>query len=228
MSTWKQITVLGGLPFTMMVFIAIAIALLTAPTPLWRVLVFWCTLFSAALVVAGCSQIAFLGWGIGAETISFAGFSGHATRAAAVMPAASFIMFLPGGRWPKNLSILVGFIAAALVAISRVIIGAHSSSEAAAGFLLGVMVALAFIREIWTWRGSVLTFPLLALFLAAPIFTVQPPLVHESMTHQWLIGVALNLSGHDRPYSRTDWKLASTPYVPPCAIERIRFHYLCI
>lgn len=228
MATWKQITALGGLPFTSLVVIAIALSLLTAPTPLWRISAYWCALFFAVLLVSAGSQVAFLGWGIGAESISFTGFSGHATRAAAVFPTALFILFFSAGKWSRILSILVGLIGAALVAVSRVMICAHSSSEAAAGFVLGVVVALVLISKIWRRCGNVATFPLMALSLTALFFSGLPPVVHESMNHQWLIAVALNLSGHDRVYSRTDWKPASTPYVPPCPIERIRFHYLCM
>ena len=228
MAMWEQITALGGLPFSSVIAFAIALSFLIGKTHGWRLSVYWGLLFLGAMAIAAGSQIAFLGWGIGVERIAFAGFSGHATRAAAVFPVALFVVFAREKSWSGTLSVIVGVIAAALVAVSRVMIGAHSQSEAGAGFVLGLVVAICFVRHIGKQRANIMAAPLMVLCLAPFFSPTQPTTVSASMTHQWLIGVSLKLSGHDRPYSRDDWERTRTPYVPPCTASRRRFSYLCM
>jgi len=228
MTTWEGITLFGGLPFTGLVALAVACSLLVATEHPWRLSGYWSVLFLAALALAAGSQIAFLGWGIGVEAVSFAGFSGHATRAAAVFPVALFVLFIRCARRVRIVAVLAGIGAGLLVALSRVRIGAHSFSEAGAGLLLGTLIALTFI---WHARGAgrnIAAIPLIALCLTTAVSSGRAETGTASMTHQWLIGLALNLSGRDRPYSRTDWKLAREPYAPPCAIASVRFRYLCM
>lgn len=228
MTIWEKITVLGGLPVTGLIALAIACSLFVASSHPWRAPAYWCALFAAALAIAAGSQIAFLGWGIGVEAFSFAGFSGHATRAAAVFPVALFILFMRCGRWVQTLAVLTGFGGALLIALSRVQIGAHSVAEASAGFTLGAVVASAFMWHARRSGSNRLAIPLIALCLTAAMTSGQPGPETASITHQWMVGIALNLSGRDRPYSRADWRLAPAPYVPPCALASIRFHYLCL
>jgi hypothetical protein len=87
---WYQITVLGGLNVTALGALAIAVWLGAARC--WRLALAWCLLFGAAMLLTVASQVVFLGWGIGIQSIDFAGFSGHATRAAAVFPVAFFLL----------------------------------------------------------------------------------------------------------------------------------------
>lgn len=218
MAIWEQITALGGLPFSGFAACAIALSFLIGKTHCRRLAVRWCLLFFGAMAIAAGSQIGFLGWGIGIERIAFAGFSGHATRAAVVFPVAAFLLFAREENCSRTLSVTVGVIAATLVAISRVKIGAHSFSEAAAGLILGLVVSISFIRHIGTWRADVSSAPLMVLCVASLFSTTRPTTVNASITHQWLTGVSLTLSGHDRPYSRKDWKLLPAPYLPPCPI----------
>ena len=228
MTIWEHITVFGGLPFTGLLALAIACSLLVASHDPWRVSACWCGLFLAVLGLAAASQVAFLGWGVGVEAVSFAGFSGHASRAAAVFPVALFVLLMRYGRRARALAVMAGCALALLVAVSRVQIGAHSVSEAGAGFLLGAVIALLFIGLAQSSGRNLMAIPLFILCLATAVTTGQAETGTSSMTHQWLVGIALNLSGRDRPYSRTDWKLAPAPYVPPCAIASIRLRYLCM
>jgi hypothetical protein len=228
MAMWQQITALGGLPFSSLLAFAIALSFLIGKPRCRHLSIEWCLLFPGVMAIAAGSQLAFLGWGIGFEGISFAGFSGHATRAAAVFPVASFMVFAREGNRSATLAVIVGVIAAALVAVSRVEIGAHSPSEAAAGFALGLAAAMPFIRRIGKWRANVTAAQLMVLCLASLFSTAQPTTAEAPVTHQWLTGVALKLSGHDRPYSRADWKPAAAAYVPPCPLSRRRFTYLCV
>jgi membrane-associated phospholipid phosphatase len=241
---WYHLSALGGLNVTALLAVAIAAWLVGARC--WRLALAWCLLFGAALLIAVASQMAFLGWGIGVRSLEFTGFSGHATRAAAVFPVALFLLLerrglrredrrgetRPGGQdrrsgnWLRAgflLTVLAGAVLAVAVAIARVKVGAHSASEAAAGCVLGLACAGLFIARTRAARDRSPQ-PLLLGLLAA---TLLLPRADPVNSHQWLTAAALKLSGSDRVWLRNGWQPARGPYVPPCAPERRRFEVLC-
>ncbi len=240
MTWWYHLSALGGLNVTALLAVAIAAWLVGARC--WRLALAWCLLFGAAILVAVASQVAFLGWGIGVRALEFTGFSGHATRAAAVFPVALFLLMerrgfrrgdrrketRPGdqdrrsGGWLRA-AVLAGAVLAAAVAVARVKVGAHSASEAAAGCLLGLACAGLFIAHSRAARDRSPQ-PLLLGLLAA---TLLLPRADPINSHQWLTAAALKLSGSDRVWLRTGWQPARGPYVPPCAPEKRRFDVLC-
>lgn len=234
---WSHLSALGGLNVTALLALAIAAWLVGAHC--WRLALAWCLLFGAAMTVAAASQMAFIGWGVGIRSLDFTGFSGHATRAAAVFPVAFFLLFERRGRrraerplpgraerrregWLRA-AVLAGGLLAAGVAVARVKVGAHSPSEAVAGCLLGLATSGLFVARARAARDFSPQ-PLLLGLLAA---TFLLPRADPANSHQWLTAAALKLSGRDRVYLREDWRPALGPYVPPCEPERIRFDYLC-
>ena len=238
---WSHLSALGGLNVTALLALAIAAWLVGARC--WRLALAWCLLFGAAILIAAASQVAFLGWGIGVRSLGFTGFSGHATRAAAVFPVALFLLLDRQGRrrverrkegradgqperrkegWQRA-AVLAGAILAVVVAVARVKVHAHTPSEAIAGCLLGLGAAGLFIvrcRAARDWTPQ----PLLLGLLAA---TVLLPRADPMNSHQWLTAAALKLSGSDRVWLRDDWQPARNAYVPPCAPYRRRFDLLC-
>ncbi len=236
--SWFHLSALGGLNVTALLALAIAAWLVGARC--WRLALDWCLLFGAALLVAGASQMAFLGWGIGLRDFDFTGFSGHATRAAAVFPVALVLLVDRRGRRgaqgqaedvPERrrrervrAAALAGVVLAVLVAIARVKVRAHSPSEAVAGCLLGLAAAALFLARLQAARGHSPR-PLLLGLLAA---TLLLPRADPINAHQWLTAAALKLSGSDRVYLRRGWQPAQGPYVPPCVASRVRFDYLCV
>jgi hypothetical protein len=238
---WSHLSALGGLNVTALLALAIAGWLLAARC--WRLALAWCLLFGAALLLAGLSQMAFMGWGVGIRSLEFTGFSGHATRAAAVFPVALFLLLERRGRrradapaaWggqqrPERrqggrlrAALCAGVVLAVAVAVARVKVGAHSPSEALAGCVLGLATAGLFLARLRATRDYSPR-PLLLGLLAAAILLPRADPVNS---HQWLTAAALKLSGSDRVWLRNGWQPAPWPYVPPCAAERIRFDYLC-
>jgi membrane-associated phospholipid phosphatase len=241
---WSHLSALGGLNVTALLALAIAAWLVGARC--WRLALAWCLLFGGALLVAAGSQMAFLGWGIGVRALEFTGFSGHATRAAAVFPVALFLLLETGGlrrglrredrRHARRTgeqdrreggrlraAVLVGTLLAVAVAVARVEVGAHSPSEAVAGCLLGLSCAGLFIARARA-PGDRSPQPLLLGLLAA---TVLLPRADPINSHQWLTAAALKLSGSDRVWLRDGWQPAQGPYVPPCAPQKLRFDVLC-
>jgi membrane-associated phospholipid phosphatase len=237
---WSHLSALGGLNVTALLALAIAAWLVGARC--WRLALAWCLLFGAALLLAAGSQMAFLGWGLGVRALEFTGFSGHATRAAAVFPVALFLLLerrglrredrrqemrtdgpeRREGNWLRA-AVLAGAVLAVAVAVARVKVGAHSPSEAAAGCLLGLTCAGLFIARTRI-AGDRSPQPLLLGLLAA---TVLLPRADPVNSHQWLTAAALKLSGSDRVWLRDGWQPARGPYVPPCAPGRLRFDVLC-
>jgi len=221
MTGWFFLSSLGGLNVTGP--LALCIAAWLAGAASWRHASMWCLLFGAALALAAGSQVAFIGWGVGVESLGFTGFSGHAIRAAAVFPVALFLLFGRAGGRMQQAMMFAGVLLAAGVAVARVKVGAHTPSEAVTGCLLGLITATLFISRVRTF-SNYSTSPLLVGILAAAVVLPTIGTVHS---HQLLTATALKLSGHDRVYMRKDWRPASKAYVPPCPIERVRFEYVC-
>jgi membrane-associated phospholipid phosphatase len=218
---WHHITALGGLNVTALIALAIGVWLGAARC--WRLALAWCLLFGAAMLLTVASQVAFLGWGIGVQRVDFAGFSGHAARAAAVFPVAFFLLLEGEGRRIRAAGTAFGVLVALAVAVSRVKIGAHSPSEAVLGCTLGLAVAALFMARARVARRFVPSPLLVALSLAVLLL----PKAEPADAHQWVTGFSLGLSGHDRPYTRPGWKLARAPYVPPCPQQKLRLGYMC-
>lgn len=224
---WSFLSALGGLDITAP--LAIAIAAWLAGARSLRLALSWCLLLGAAFVVAAGSQMAFLGWGVGIETLAFTGFSGHATRAAAVFPTLLFLLLGHRPGWQRSGAVLAGGVLAVGVAIARVKVGAHSPSEVIAGCGLGLATAALFMMQARAIHIGTSTLRSLVVCGAAGLLTALFLLQRDEPVdaHQWLTAAALQLSGQDRVYQRAGWQRAAEPYVPPCAPARVRFHYLC-
>jgi membrane-associated phospholipid phosphatase len=145
MTWWSHLSALGGLDITAPVAFGVTAWLACARG--WRLALAWCLLFGAALAIAAISQMAFIGWGLGIESLSFTGFSGHAMRAAAVFPVALFLLAHQTGGWWQRALVLAGALLAVGVAAARVQVGAHTPSEAVAGCLLGLGTAALFMAH---------------------------------------------------------------------------------
>ena len=197
---WHSLSVIGSLAVTGPIGIAITVWLLAGKS--WRLTAVWLTLFCAGMAIVVITKMAFVGWGIGVASIEFAGFSGHAMRAAAVFPVAGFLVFRSMPKPLPLIAALAGVLLAVLISISRVYVMAHSVSEAVTGCLLGLAVAAGFI-----WYASTeshLAWSRLLVALCAPIFMFAPQ-SQPIPTESWITQAALYISGHDKPYTRAMW-----------------------
>jgi len=221
MTSWAFLSSLGGLNVTGP--LALCIAAWLAGAASLRPALTWCLLIGVALALAAGSQVAFIGWGVGVQTLGFTGFSGHAIRAAAVFPVALFLLTGRAGERTQRCMTVAGALLASGIAVARVKVGAHTPSEALSGCLLGLIIATLFIERARTFRDHSI-WPLLAVILAVAVVL---PVIGTVHSHQLLTATALKLSGHDRVYLRHGWRPASQAYVPPCPSERVRFDYVC-
>jgi membrane-associated phospholipid phosphatase len=160
----------------------------------------WVALLGVAVLITTASKVAFIGWGIGSAALNFTGISGHAMFAAAVYPP--LVCAITSGKSPRAqlLGIAVGCAVALLVGVSRYVLWTHSASEVLAGWLVGGLVSCAVLGRVppvpQHLRATILV-------TAALWLTLMPTRGPAVDTHSIVVRVALKLSGHERPYTRS-------------------------
>jgi hypothetical protein len=198
MFLWHKITFVGD--SVVLLPAGLVILAWLAAGRAWRMALLWGLLFASGLVVVLATKVAFIGWGLGVESLDFTGVSGHAMRASAIFPVIAWLFLQRSNPLARNLGILLGVGLGLLVTVSRVVLHYHSLSEAASGWILGSVLALVFIHV-----GNGLPRPELNRWLIAlAMMGLLPTSYAEpAPTNQWMNAVALYLSGHDRPYVRS-------------------------
>ena len=208
MISWLKLTSFGGIVVTAPAAAAVTAWLMMGRA--WRLAAWWCALFVGGMALVVVTKIAFIGWGIGIRAVDFTGFSGHAMRATAVYPVLFYLVMLRSSSFGRMLGATLGFAIAIAIDISRVIIHAHSISEAAAGFVLGGLISMFFLRSAATLKAFRLSRWALAAGLLA---VVGASYLKPVPTERWIEDVALAVSGHDQPYTRIGWKPRSARYI---------------
>ena len=207
MNWWNTVSFTADMSVLGPAGVAIAVWLLVSRQ--WRLVLGWSLWYGGGMLLVVLSKLAFIGWGLGSAALDFTGFSGHAMRAGAVFPVLMYVVLQRAPRSWRLAGVLFGVAYAVLVAISRVVVHAHSVSEAVSGCVLGLAMALGFM---WQARGAVNFAVSHALALASLALMVLITFKAEPMpTEDWLQKIALRLSGHERIFSRADWKLAGRP-----------------
>lgn len=206
---WQQITAYADIGILMPAAIALTVWLLAAKN--WRAALCWLAVFIVGMGITGVSKLAFIGWGWGVESYDFTGFSGHAMRAAAIFPVALYLLPWPAARAWRVAAVVFGLLLGALIAYSRLMVGAHSVSESVTGALLGSACAGVFLYYVW---GQKIQVPIWLIALCLAFFALTPS-KHSTPTHSWLIGVAMQISGHDRPFLRECWCFPPEPWITP-------------
>ena len=189
----------------------------------WRMALWWCLLFATGMSLVVATKIAFIGWGIGIRSLDFTGFSGHSMRATAVIPVLFYLILQKAPPIARASGVLLGIVFGVIIGISRLVLNAHSVSEAVAGGILGAMVSLGFIWIFGPSQKFVLYRSLIALsliaLLALPYAESAP-----APTQRWITCVELYLSGHDRPFVRQGWKFAPIELDSP---KEVQEGYFC-
>jgi len=195
---WSLLTRLGEAQILLPAMLLSALWLAWRPRGLRPALI-WLLASGLAASLTTASKIAFLGFGIGSASWDFTGISGHAMFAAAVLPPllllASGPLTTSGRRW----LLLCAYGLAAAVAVSRVMVGAHSWSEAISGLALGSAAsAAALSRRRWPALRLARWAPLLMLAWALLAVVGAPP----SRTHDMVTRLSLVLADRPHPYRR--------------------------
>jgi membrane-associated phospholipid phosphatase len=198
---WHWLSLIGSLAVTGPIGVAIVVWLVAGKS--WRLTAIWLALFGAGMALVVATKMAFIGWGIGVESVDFSGFSGHAMRSAAVYPVAGFLATRSSPQWARQLGTVAGVVLAVLIAMSRVYVHDHSSSEAITGCILGLLVAAAFI---WYASGEGhLALSRVLVVLCLPVLLFAPH-AEPIPAEQWITKAALYLSGNEHPFTRASWR----------------------
>jgi membrane-associated phospholipid phosphatase len=198
MVPWTKITHFGDV--TIMTLAALAIAGWLVAEDEKRLALCWTLLFTAGMTVVVLTKMAFIGWGIGIPALDFTGFSGHATRVAAVIPVLAYLLLERARRPLRIAGVLLGYGIALVLGVSRVIVHAHSPSEVVAGLLLGGMMSASFLLIAGAKQRPVLT----PLRIAVMLLVLLPaPYVRPAPTQQWLTDVTRFFSSHAGAYERS-------------------------
>jgi membrane-associated phospholipid phosphatase len=197
MSWWNGLSMLGSLPVTAPIGIAIAAWLLAGRS--WRLSLSWCLLFGLGMLLVVATKIAWIGWGVGMPEMKFGGLSGHSMRACAVFPVAFYLAFHNAEERTRRFATAGGVVLALLVSASRVPVLAHSWSEVVLGAVVGLAVSAAFISIAHSPRP--LQFGRVLAGVALPVLLVVPH-AEPLPTERWMTRLALYLSGHEKPFER--------------------------
>jgi membrane-associated phospholipid phosphatase len=198
---WAQITRLGE---AQILLPAMALALLwLLRQPGGRPLALaWLLATGVAATITTATKIAFLGFGIGYAPLDFTGISGHAMFAAAVMPLLVRLGAGPGSADGRRRVLILGYLLALAVAVSRVKVGAHSVTEVVAGFCLGAAASATALRAgRWPALRLARWMPLVLLAWAVVAVVGAP----ASRTHDAVTQLSLALSGRPKAYQR--WQM---------------------
>lgn len=163
-----------------------------------RAALLWSAFFWAGALLVVATKIAYLGWGLGVASVRFTGISGHSMTAAAVLTVAGYF----AGEKYSNFAALVGGVLgcslAVAIAVSRVVLGFHSSSEGMAGWALGCLIAFATIGVVRNQpkaKGGPIVFICALLLLVITLHGARAP------TEQLISKFALFLSGRSAPFN---------------------------
>jgi len=161
-------------------------------------------LFGLAMVIVAATKIAFIGWGIGIESLDFTGISGHATRAALVFPVLFYFGFQRHPRKIFSLPVYLGVFWGLLISISRSKVHAHSVSEIVSGWMLGSAVCATFLY--WIRTHTMLTSRRWLVTWSFAVICLSPLSRHAATSSESMVeGLALYVSGHKEPFVRENW-----------------------
>jgi membrane-associated phospholipid phosphatase len=202
-SPWEVLTSLGAAGLMLPVLVQVCIGL-------WQTgqsgtVVRWLALMALGTALVLATKIAFLSFGIGSAALDFTGISGHATLATAILPVwLGWVLARdPGRHFPTGM--LAGLALGALVGWSRIILGAHSVSESALGWLLGAVIASL------TWRLLDRRIPAPRLVWGAGLvllLALSPNFSSYLPTRDWEKSLALIICGCEVLHSRDDFRVS--------------------
>ncbi|MBE7941221.1 MULTISPECIES: phosphatase PAP2 family protein [Ramlibacter] len=207
---WHALTRLGEAQLALPLALAAAALQARAPESRSQALR-WMGWLGAAVLLTTATKVAFIGWGLGSAALDFTGISGHTMFATAVYPPlAAALAASPSGR-ARRWATAAGLLLAVLVGLSRYRLGAHSASEVVAGWLTGGVVTAAVLgrgpvphaRPGKAWLAGT------ALWLA-----LLPGAAPAMDTHALVTRLALRMSGHATPFTRSGLLRAGAPQPP--------------
>jgi hypothetical protein len=206
--SWMHIIDIGHTAVMVPTAGAIAVWLISGRT--WKLGASWCLIFTAGLGLVALSKIAFLGWGLQLPSLGFKALSGHAWRAAAVLPVLFYVLLQEAPHNWRERGFAFGVVLSIGLGALLIIFRFHTTSEVLASLVLGVTAGRAFVRLSRTMPApgpnrQAVAMSVLTFFI---ICSLKPSTISPR-----LVDVALYFSGRDHPYR---W----APAVDMCAARQ--------
>jgi len=151
--------------------------------------------------LVAASKIAFMGWGLGSAPLDFTGFSGHTALSTSVWPVLLWLSSSRCSTPVRWLLVASGWLLAAAIGISRLVLDAHSLAEVVFGFALGLLVSAYFLSlRQPAARPHFRSTLLMACLVLPTLIAWRAP----APTQDLLELVAVRLAGIKTPYTRED------------------------
>jgi membrane-associated phospholipid phosphatase len=174
---------------------------LTIPAPTRRDGLRWILAVGVCGGGVTLSKLLFMGWHVGIPGLDYTGISGHSAMSMLVWPTTAALLFRRGDtRWCV-LAIGVGVCLALGVAVSRVLLSAHSVSEVILGSGYGLLICAGFLRV--QPDAQKVSARAIALFAGMGLLIALICYGRVFPSQHILKQVAMELSGHDRVFSRS-------------------------
>lgn len=147
MTVWRYTTSLGDsallLPLICWMALSLLLTLRDRPQGLR-----WIVAATACGGMVALSKLLFMGWGVGADlpALDYTGFSGHTALSMLTWPALAGLLSRNGRKRTRTAAISLGLLVGAAVAVSRIVLRAHSLSEVILGAALGALVAAWYLH----------------------------------------------------------------------------------
>ncbi|MCO8610519.1 phosphatase PAP2 family protein [Burkholderia multivorans] len=139
---WSQISNIGDAALTLPIALTCAGWLVVSN---WRLAVRWIALLAAGMALVGATKILYAGCGVALPAFDFRMISGHTMLSTSVWTVALAMLwhaFRPG----SAPGVAAGLAIGAVTAVARVFDDSHTVPEVIAGWLLGALVAIVFVR----------------------------------------------------------------------------------
>ncbi len=184
------------LPMAVLISLLLVLSRGTGKLALW-----WTLLWGGAAGLVLLTKLAFFAWGVGNPRFDFTGLSGHATLAALIWPAALWSLTAGRSAFSVAVSVSVGCVLGAAIALSRWLLNAHSVSEAATGFALGALLAGGFFHLARRQKSVEMRYAGTARVVLLLLVLVQHG--RPTPTQVWIRSASARLTGH-APFRRLD------------------------
>ncbi|MGS0891799.1 phosphatase PAP2 family protein [Burkholderia stagnalis] len=139
---WSDISNIGDAALTLPIAVTCAAWLALSD---WKLAVRWVAQLAAGMSLVGATKILYAGCGVAIPAFDFRVISGHTMLSTSVWTVALTMLWqaFRSGRAP---GVAAGLGIGALTAVARVFDHSHTIPEVVAGWLLGALVALTFLR----------------------------------------------------------------------------------
>ncbi|MDE1180431.1 phosphatase PAP2 family protein [Paraburkholderia sp.] len=146
---WSALSNLGDAALTMPLAVTCAVWLAMSLLG-WRSATSWLMLLAAGALMVGVTKILYAGCGVQIRAIDFRVISGHTMLASAVWPMALMLCLPANANRQPRVALAMGLALAAVIGTARVFDDAHTVSEVIAGWGVGSLVTLFYVR----WKNA--------------------------------------------------------------------------